>query len=301
MHADEAPTSVPLVRALVRSQFPEWRALAIRRVPSPGTDNTLYRLGPDKVVRLPRRAADQLTLRRERRWLPRLAPLLPLAIPAPLAEGRPGHGYPFEWSVYSWLDGRTAVGRRLEPEQAADDLAGFIVALQRIDPAGGPRPAPGGANRGAPLIVRDDATREWIASLGDSIDGRTATAIWDEALTAPSWDRPPVWIHGDLDARNLLVTARRVTGVLDFGCVGVGDPAYDVMVAWKMLDGEARERFRAAVSADRPTWTRARGLALSQAVGALSYYTLENNRVLVLEARRWLAEVMADAGRNRRG
>jgi aminoglycoside phosphotransferase (APT) family kinase protein len=301
MHADEVATSVALVRRLVRAQFPAWQRLPIRRVPAPGTDNTLYRLGPDKVVRLPRRDPGQLTLRHERQWLPALAPRLPVAIPVPLAKGEPGEGYPFEWSVYSWLTGHTAVRRRLDPAHAANDLAAFIVALQGIDATGGPRPTPHSSQRGSPLAERDEATREWIASLGRNIDGRMAGAIWNEALETPAWDRAGVWIHGDLDARNLLVADGRLTGVLDFGCVGVGDPAYDVLVAWKLFDPQRREQFRAAVSADEATWTRARGLVLSQAVGVLAYYTLENNRVLVLEGRKWLAEVMAEMGRKEPG
>ena len=105
-----------------------------------------------------------------------------------------------------------------------------------------------------------------------------------------------MWIHGDLDARNLLATNGCLSAVLDFGCLGVGDPACDVMVAWKMLSTSTRTAFRHALAADDATWARARGWALSQAVGALSYYSLETNPILVREAEQWLEEVLGDPG-----
>jgi aminoglycoside phosphotransferase (APT) family kinase protein len=120
------------------------------------------------------------------------------------------------------------------------------------------------------------------------------TGVWEEALAAPEWDRPPVWVHGDLDARNLLVRNGRLSAVLDFGCLAAGDPACDVMVAWKLLDADARDVFRAELAVDKATWSRSRGWAVSQAVVALAYYTLETNPLLVLDSQRWLAAVLAD-------
>jgi aminoglycoside phosphotransferase (APT) family kinase protein len=138
-------------------------------------------------------------------------------------------------------------------------------------------------------------TRASIDALAGSIETDAVTEAWEAALRAGEWDRPPVWIHGDLDARNLLVRNGRLTGVVDFGCVGVGDPATDVMVAWKVFAGESRESFRAALSVDEATWERSKGWALSQALLALAYYTLETNAVLVRECERWLAEVLGES------
>jgi aminoglycoside phosphotransferase (APT) family kinase protein len=296
VHPDEVPTSVALVEGLVAAQFPEWAELPVERVASFGTDHALYRLGGELVARLPRREVNVGSLRNERRWLPRLAPHLPLAVPIPAAEGQPGDGYPFEWSVYRWLEGEPAEREPIaDLTQAATDLAAFIVALQRIDPSGGPTPGPHNAFRGEPLARRDRSTRKSIAALRDSIDAEAALAVWEEALEAPEWQRVPVWHHGDLDVGNLLVTDGRLSGVIDFGCLGVGDPAWDVAVAWKMLPTADRNVFRAALSVAEAPWIRARGCTLWQAVGALSYYTLETNRVLVLEARRWLVEVLTTA------
>jgi len=294
MHADELDTDAALVERLLIEQFPHWADLPIEPVLPMGTDNALYRLGDDMVVRLPRRPRDSITLEKERWWLPKLAPLLPLAVPVPLAAGTPGDTFPLAWSVYTWLSGENATLERVtDPSRAASDLARFLDALQRIDPSGGPPPGEHNAFRGVPVADRDEATRSAIVSLGSSIDDRAVVA-WEAALRATEWEREPVWIHGDLDSRNVLAEDGRLSAVVDFGCLGVGDPAYDVMVAWKMLYRDSRESFRSALAVDDATWARARGLALSQALMALAYYTLETNAVLVLEARRWLAEVLAD-------
>jgi aminoglycoside phosphotransferase (APT) family kinase protein len=295
MHADELDIDAALVRRLLAGQFPAWADLPVEPVVPRGTDNALYRLGDEMVVRLPRRERTSPTLENERRWLPRLAPLLPLAVPVPLVEGTRGEGYPFTWSVYTWLQGETASGERsTDPSRLAIDLARFIAALQRIDPTGGPSPGEHNFFRGVPLARRDEATRAAIVSLSGEIDVDAVTAAWDEALRAPQWERPPVWAHGDLDSRNLLVEEGRLSAVIDWGGLGVGDPACDVMVAWKVLSADTRDIFRTALSVDEATWARGRGWALSQALMALAYYTLETNPVLVREAQGWIAEVLAD-------
>jgi aminoglycoside phosphotransferase (APT) family kinase protein len=295
MHADEVDIDAGLVGRLLASQFPAWADLPVEPVPFFGTDNAIYRLGSDMAVRLPRRQKNTEQLKKERRWLPRLAPLLPLAIPVPLAIGQPAEGYPCEWSIYRWLEGETATIERIaDLAQAATDLATFVSALQRVDPADGPLPGEHNSFRGVRLATRDESTRAAIASLGAAIDAGAVTAAWEVALSVPEWKRAPVWIHGDLDSRNLLVENGRLSAVIDFGCLGVGDPACDVMVAWKVLSAETRDVFRTALSVDESTWARGRGWALSQALMALSYYTLETNPVLVREAQRWMAEVLAD-------
>ena len=296
MHDDEFDIDASLVRRLLASQFPHWAKLPIERIEPTGTDNAIYRLGDDMVVRLPRIARTVATLEKERAWLPKVAPHLPLAVPAPLAEGVPADGYPWVWSVYRWLEGRDAT---VEPiadlGRAASDLARFIAALQAIDPAGGPPAGEHNFFRGEPLAARDAAVRSSIDALRDEIDVDAVTAAWEAALRAPEWPRSPVWIHGDLDARNVLVQDGRLSAVIDWGSLGVGDPACDVMVAWKLLSADTRRAFRQALSIDDATWARGRGWALSQALNALSYYTLETNAVLVRESRRWLAEVLPDS------
>jgi aminoglycoside phosphotransferase (APT) family kinase protein len=292
MHADELEIDIPLVRRLLADQFPELAGLPLEPVASPGTDNAIYRLGSDLALRLPRIhwAAGQPAL--DARWLPGLAPLLPLPIPVPLATGAPGQGYPWSWSVVPWLAGETAHATPIaDLERAATDLAALVAALHRLDPADGPPPGTSTFARGEPLALRDGATRTAIASLGDAVDAEAVSAAWEAALRAPEWEGAPVWLHGDLDARNVLVQDDRLSGVIDFGCLSIGDPACDVAVVWKMLSAGTRDIFRTALAIDDATWARSRGWALSQALIALPYYTMETNPVLVTEARRWIAAI----------
>jgi len=295
MHADEVEVDIPLVSRLLAAQFPQWAALPIKPVQPLGTDNALFRLGDRMVVRLPRRKRTTETLEKELQWLPFLAAQLPLAIPIPKVEGTPAEGYPFLWSVYTWLKGENATVELVtDVKQLAIDLAQFLAALQRIDATGGPSPGAHNFFRGVPLKRRDEMTRTAIASLGQAIDREAVTAAWEAALRASEWERSPVWVHGDLDRRNILIAHGRLCGIIDFGCLGVGDPACDVMAAWKLLSAEARDVFRVALAIDEATWRRSRGWALSQALMALSYYTKETNPTLVLEAQRWMTEILAD-------
>jgi aminoglycoside phosphotransferase (APT) family kinase protein len=290
MHADELDLGVPLVRGLLASQFPDWAELPLEAVLPRGTDHAIFRLGEGMSVRLPRRPGVERQSALEAEWLPRLAPHLPLAIPEPLAVGEPALGYPWRWAVHTWLPGEAAALERIgDPSRAALDLARLVHALWRVDPVGAPRAA-----RGEPLATRAEPTRAWLATLDGVVDTGLVTALWEEALAVPVWAGPPRWVHGDLDGRNLLASGGRFSGLLDFGCTGVGDPACDVGVAWKLLSGEARDLFRAELGVDEATWARARGHVLSQSLGAISYYTVENNAVLVLAARCWLAEVLSD-------
>jgi aminoglycoside phosphotransferase (APT) family kinase protein len=293
MHVDEVDTSVSLVARLLTMQFPQWSDLPIDPVDSAGTDNALYRLGNDMVVRLPRIHWAVGQVEKEHQWLPRLAPYLPLAIPVPLAKGVPAEGYPWHWSVYKWLEGKDAtVDRVADQRQAATDLAQFVHALQRIAPEGVPL-AMDQNSRGLPLVVRDNQTREAIAALRSLIDTDAVTEVWEAALHGPEWDRKPVLFHGDLLPGNLLVERGRLSAVIDFSCLGVGDPACDLMIAWGMFADESREMFRTALSIDDATWTRGRAHALSQALIFIPYY-LQTNPVGVSRARRTIDEVLAD-------
>jgi aminoglycoside phosphotransferase (APT) family kinase protein len=287
MHVDEVETSVSLVVRLLTEQFPHWANLPVEPVPSAGTDNALYRLGDDMAVRLPRIRSAVGDVEREHQWLPRLAPFLPLAVPLPLAKGQPGEGYPWHWSIYRWLEGVSAsIERFADLRQAATDLAQFVAALQRIDPTGGPS-----AGRGVPLAQRDVPTREAIEALRGMIDVDAATAAWEAALMTPVWPGPPVWVHGDMLPGNLLVKQGRLSAVIDFGGLGVGDPACDLMIAWGLFSGESRDVFRAVLSVDDATWARGRGWALSQALIFIPYY-LNTNPVGVGIARRTIDEIL---------
>jgi aminoglycoside phosphotransferase (APT) family kinase protein len=282
-----------LVRRLVAAQFPRWADLPVRPVARGGWDHRSFHLGEQMIVRLPSAADYALQVEKEHCWLPRLAPLLPLPIPAPLALGEPQDGYPWSWSIYRWLEGDTAA-----PERIADlcdfatDLARFLVALQRIDPTEGPAPGPHNFHRGGPLTTYDAQTRQAIAALKGRIDVDAATDVWEAAL-ASTWHGSPVWIHGDVSAGNLLVQAGRLSSVIDFGLLGVGDPACDLSIAWTLFEGESREVLHATLALDAGTWTRARGWTLWKALIVEAGLT-DANAAEAAQARRIIDDVLAD-------
>ncbi|HAV76988.1 MAG TPA: phosphotransferase, partial [Anaerolineae bacterium] len=230
MHADEVNTDISLVARLLAAQFPQWADLPLTPVKSAGTDNAIYRLGTDMAVRLPRIHWATGQADKERKWMPRLAPHLPLAIPVPLARGVPGEGYPWDWSIYRWLEGENLALEQIpDPNQTAFDLANFTTILQKIDTSDAPLAVEHGL-RGEPLSTRDAGTREAISALHGMTDTDTITGIWEHALHASEWDREPVWFHGDLLPGNLLFNQGRLSAVIDFGGLGVGDPACDLMI-----------------------------------------------------------------------
>jgi len=291
MHADEVDTDAALVRRLFAGQFPQWARLPIERVSSYGTDHAIYRIGSELAARLPRIAYATEQAATEARWLPAFAPHLPLRVPAQLAAGLPAEGYPFAWSVYEWLPGESAAGGVGDLDQAAIDLAAFITALHGIDTAGAPPHSPGG--RGGPLAVQDPDVRASISRLGDRIDGKAALRSWEESLAATPYRGAHVWLHGDLLPGNLLVVDGRLSAVIDFGTLQVGDPAGDLQPAWNMFEGDSRNLFRDAIGADDACWLRGRGTVLYQTVMALAYYW-DTNPGMVRQASRGLAQVLAD-------
>jgi aminoglycoside phosphotransferase (APT) family kinase protein len=285
MHVDEIDISEHLVRQLLGEQFPRWAELPLHRIEPQGTVHAIFRLGDRLSIRLPRRDGPTAPGSKQMEWLPRLAPTLPLDVPIPVAQGEPTHGYPWFWEIHTWVEGESVPVDAIDTLQAARDLAGFVAGLQSAFCEGAP---PG---RGIPLAERDVEMRYWFAKFDG--DPRVHDE-WQRALAAPPWDGPPVWHHGDLDVRNWLVRDRRLLGIIDWDSMGVGDPACDVMVAWKLHSTEARDAFRGALSVDDATWARAKGWALSQAVAILAYYTPENNPVLFHEADSWLNLVLSE-------
>ena len=289
MHPDEIDIDVALVERLVASQFPQMRDLAINAVRSTGTVNAIYRLGDHLYARMPRVAWWAEDLEAEWVWLPKLAPHLSLRIPEPVAKGHPASGYPFSWSIYRWIDGEPYTDELVDDErQAAQDLALFVTELRGIDTVAG---APRGGRR--PLDELDADTREAIGSARDVIDSDAAMSAWERALAAPAWRGKPVWIHADLLGPNLLVRGGRLRAVIDFGGVGVGDPAADVIAAWSVFGPVGRQVFRGALEVDDGTYNRARGYALHQAAMIIPYYTQTNPGFVAL-ATRTVEEILAD-------
>ena len=295
MHENEVPTSLALVRDLLARQFPHWAELPIVAEPSAGTDNALFRLGGDMVVRLPRIDWAVGQVLKEQKWLPWLAPQLPVAIPTPLGLGDPSADYPYHWSIYRWLPGKNGYESDVaDMNQLAEALAGFITALQGIDGDQGPRPGID-TNRGVPLVERDDDSRRCIQQLAHAYNAASLLQAWEHCLNADPWREAPVWLHGDLQPGNFLLRDGQLSAIIDFGCLVVGDPACDLMIAWNYLTGEARDCFRNAVAVDDATWIRGQGWALSMALMALPYYW-ETNPILANLSRFIIREVLADLG-----
>ena len=289
MHDGEVNIDAELVGRLVATQFPQLSDLPISAFQSTGTVNAIYRIGDQLYARLPRVEKWAEDLDREWHWLPKLAPRLSLRVPEPVGRGHPASAYPFSWAIYGWIDGRSYADELVDDEhQAAKDLAQFVVELRRIDPDVG---APCGGRK--PLRELDAVTRAAIESARGVIDSDAAAAAWERALEAPAWSGTPVWIHTDLLRPNVLVDNGRLCAVIDFGGVGVGDPAADVIAAWSVFSRTGRGSFRDGLDVDDGTWNRASGFALHQAAMIIPYYG-ETNPGFVALAKRTVQEVLAD-------
>ncbi len=295
--APRASLDVALVRRLLASQFPHWADLPAQPVPSAGANNAIFRLGPHMAVRLPRLSCAVAQLEKEQRWLPWLAPRLPLAVPVLLAKGEPAADYPWPWSVCRWLDGEPAIAVPVTDLSAAAATPGaFVAALQGVPSVDGPAAGSATGGRGLPLAVLDAQVHAAIGVLGGTLDAGVLAAAWGARLQAPGWRGAPVWFHGDLHAENLLVEHGRLCAVIDFGLTGVGDPACDLSVAGSVFSAAARGVFRRLVGADDATWARGRGWALALAVIALAHYRHRGDR-LASVSRRTVGEVLVDHAR----
>ena len=267
---DRMDIAAPLVARLIADRFPQWADREVRPVDVGGWDNATFRLGEDLVVRLPTAQRYAPAVDKEHRWLPVLAPSLPLPIPEVVGRAEPALGYPWPWSVRRWLPGRPATtGPIADRVRFAMDLADFLAALHRIDPTGGPPAGEHSFFRGGPVAVYDAEVTAAIAQLRSGIDAVAVGRVWRAALGAV-WRGPAVWVHGDVGAANLLVRSGRLAAVIDFGALAVGDPACDLVVAWTGLGPAARAAFARRLGLDAATWTRARGWALWKALITLA-------------------------------
>ncbi|SEC81028.1 aminoglycoside phosphotransferase family protein [Streptomyces sp. TLI_105] len=275
-----------LVERLIAAQFPAWAGLPVREVESAGTDNAMFRLGDEHAVRLPKSAWATGQAEKEQRWLPRLAPHLTLPVPVPVGQGVPGEGYDQPWSVFAWLDGADAYDAPIaDLAHAAVELGRFGVSLRGIDATGGPA-----SSRGGPVTDWEEGLMApALRALGadGTLDAEAATEAWESVLRLPAWQGDPVWLHGDLLPGNLLTRDGRLHAVIDFGCLGTGDPAVDLMAAWSLLTPDTRPLFREAAEVDDATWARGRGWALCWGVVTEHYYRGKNPVLATVAHRTW--------------
>jgi len=302
LHEDEVAIDADLVRELIRGQLPQLADLDVRQVAAPGTDNVVFRLGDEMSVRLPRKPAAVSGLMVEREWLPRFAAQLPLAVPEPIASGEPTQSYPFPWLVCNWVSGVPLAPGGMQAEDAVV-LANFVLALQSLDTTGGPPVQPG--RRAGPVAAYEMTARPALNAVRalqaagrvepELLDVDRAASAWDAAVQAAHWQGTDVWVHRDLMASNLLTLDGRLSGVLDFGGLAVGDPAGDAMAAFHVFgSADARSRFRTALGIDDATWARARGWALVQGLEALVYY-LDSHSGMVAMARQVIWSTLESA------
>ncbi|MEV4417188.1 aminoglycoside phosphotransferase family protein [Catellatospora sp. NPDC049609] len=278
---------------LVATQFPQWAGLPVTPVAKGGWDNWTFHLGPRLSARMPSAAEYAQAVEKEHRWLPVLAPRLPLPVSTPVGKGEPGAGYPFPWSVYAWLDGETASADRIaDPVRFAVELAEFLSALRQVDPSGGPRPGIHNWFRGGTLRTYAGVVRDALPRLAGHVDVDLVGGIWRDALDAP-WDGTDMWFHGDVAQGNILLRGGQLAAVIDFGTCGVGDPACDLAIAWTLLTVEGRQAFREKLAVDEAEWSRGRGWALWKALATYPH-TPDDGDEADNSARRVLDGIIAE-------
>ncbi|KTD53866.1 aminoglycoside phosphotransferase [Legionella quateirensis] len=275
-----------LVCELIAQQFPQWSHLPIQAVKNSGWDNRTFHLGTEMLIRMPSSAEYAGQVEKEQAWLPQLAPHLPLPIPAPLAMGKPNTLYPWRWSINRWLPGETAAAPINDLPEFAHGLALFLKALQSIDSMGGPLAGPQSFYRGGDLAVYDSETRKAIEDLKGHIDFHAATQVWEQALST-SWQNLPVWVHGDVSVGNLLLSQGKLSAVIDFGQLAIGDPACDLAIAWTLFEGKSRGIFFETLELDPNTGARGRAWALWKAM----MYLVNQQTEMNFEAKRALRTI----------
>lgn len=282
-----------LVSALISDQFPQWGGRPVAQVAESGWDNRTFRLGSDMVVRMPSAERYASAILKEQTWLPRLRTHLPLEIPEIVGVGVPGLGYPWAWSIHFWIEGETSRPDRIQNEaEYATALAEFLMALHSVDANKGPAAGEHNFHRGGDLATYDWQMRDAIPRLATASARAQTAALWEKAL-ASRWLSHPVWVHGDFAASNLLVRGGQLCAVIDFGQLGTGDPACDLVIAWTLFTDNAREVFRQRLALDSETWTRAMGWAAWKAVILLTGLA-RSTPANVADAGRILSVVLAD-------
>ncbi|MGH8957952.1 MAG: aminoglycoside phosphotransferase family protein [Acidimicrobiia bacterium] len=284
--AAEVRIAEGLVTALLSEQHPDLAHLPLHPLAS-GWDNAIFRLGPDLLVRLPRRALSVPLVLHEQRWLPEIAPHLTLPIPVPVRGGIPGCGYPWPWTITPFFPGATADNARPEElESLAIQLGEFVRSLHR--PAAGD--APTNPYRGVPLAEREERTRRGILALDASVEREAVLRAWADVLETPQWVQPTVWVHGDLHPFNLVMREGKLSAVIDFGDLCAGDPATDLAVGWMLFAEPVRSLFKEAAALDANTWRRGRGWAI-----ALGVAWVGGGDRLAMIGRRALSAALEDA------
>ncbi len=256
--------TLQIVSNLISEQFPQYADLPIKAVKFSGIDNRTFRLGNKMLIRLPSAERYAAQVIKEQKWLPILSLSLSTQIPEPVGLGLPNQYYPWHWSIYKWIEGTSANLLSLDSlylEKISAELAKFIKELHNINTNDAPSGGLHNYYRGCHLSVYNSSAKANIIKLSNFIDSNKCLNIWEEAISS-KWDKHPVWIHGDFASGNILVKENQLTAVIDFGCMGIGDPACDLVISWTFFHGKSRQIFKENVGLDTDTWARARGWVL---------------------------------------
>lgn len=283
-----------LARKLILEQFPEYGSLPITSVERQGHDNRSFRLGDEMLIRMPTDEQYALKVAKEQDLLPKLSSHLRVDIPAPIKMGHPSVNYPYHFSIYKWLEGisiNLIDKKTIDLEKLAFDMAKFLKELQAIKDVEGPSPGQHNWWRGDHIKFYDTDAREQIAKSSGIIDSTKAIDLWTRALNT-KWKKDPVWIHGDFAIGNLLLKDGKLSAVIDFGGMGMGDPACDLVIAWTYLEGSSREIFIKEMNLDEDTWERAKAWALWKATFVLCELD-DTNSIEGLEQIRIIKEILA--------
>ena len=288
MHKNELAIDETVVHTLLKDQFPNLASLPIKAIISSGTENTLFRLGTEYIIRLPRIEWAVEGVNKEYEWVTKISRFLKTPVSEPFFKGIPNKFYPWPWTINRWNDGNNPdFEKGNEYESLSKDLACFSNELHGIKLSNGPS-----SRRGIPLKKQDVYVKKAIGELEGEIDSKSVTNLWNQLSNVSSWSKDPIWVHGDFLPGNILVKNNRLSAVIDFSHIGIGDPACDLVIAWSLFESSSRKIFMDNLrNIDDDTWERGRGWALSIALTMLPYYK-NSNPILVALAKRMLENVM---------
>jgi aminoglycoside phosphotransferase (APT) family kinase protein len=289
LHNGQIEINIEIIKTLIEEQFPQYKNLPINEFDTTGTVNSIFKLGNNYYIRLPLTEMYKDSILTEYKILPYLSKKLTIKIPHPIHLGIPNNLYPFHWGIYNWIDGDCYDNNKITNfQEIISGLANFIKELHSVELFEG---APKAGRK--PLLDLNIMTMDALNNSKDEIDCKKAIKIWDSLLNTPVWDNKSVWIHADLLKSNVLIKDNHISGIIDFGSAGIGDPAFDIILAWSLFSFENRTIFRDKLKVNDIIWNRACAYALHQAAIGIPYYR-NTNESFVKQSVYTINEIIKD-------
>lgn len=289
LHNGQIEINIEIIKTLIEEQFPQYKNLPINEFDTTGTVNSIFKLGNNYYIRLPLTEMYKDSILTEYKILPYLSKKLTIEIPHPIHLGIPNNLYPFHWGIYNWIDGDCYDDNKITNfQEIISGLANFIKELHSVELFEG---APKAGRK--PLLDLNIMTMDALNNSKDEIDCKKAIKIWDSLLNTPVWDNKSVWIHADLLKSNVLIKDNHISGIIDFGSAGIGDPAFDIIPAWSLFSFENRTIFRDKLKVNDIIWNRACAYALHQAAIGIPYYR-NTNESFVKQSVYTINEIIKD-------